>query len=401
MCGGGCRAGHGGGGRRRVRRSVGPGRSWAVRSRVAADGVSGRAPCGSATAESGRPGDGAAGGDAAEPGRAGTAACAAAARGGEQRMVPEAEFTLVLRPAGRQGAGVAVGHRRVPVHRRARRRVGAAGRRAPTSPAGRRCAGPAGSPRLGAVGASVYFLVDDLGRPERFHHMLRVAKPTSPMSVGHLDPHRLRSGRRAGRRRRGRTAAAGARRARAGASTAAAGRAGRRAGRRRRRAGAGHLHRGAARPTRPCRPGTRRTRNCRSSSRAARWPAAPASGCSPRRCAQAGPARRMAVAGAALELCGGPLGGDPAGPAQRALPAGHGGSAAARRSPARPPPGWSVRWLGRRSRVVSALSGTALLAASVATRFGIFHGGVASARDPKYTVLPQRERIRRRESGQV
>ena len=30
----------------------------------------------------------------------------------------------------------------------------------------------------------MYLLVADLGRPERFHHMLRVAKPTSPMSVG-------------------------------------------------------------------------------------------------------------------------------------------------------------------------------------------------------------------------
>ena len=41
--------------------------------------------------------------------------------------------------------------------------------------------------RLGALGglvASMWFLVADLGRPERFHHMLRVAKPTSPMSVG-------------------------------------------------------------------------------------------------------------------------------------------------------------------------------------------------------------------------
>jgi formate-dependent nitrite reductase membrane component NrfD len=32
--------------------------------------------------------------------------------------------------------------------------------------------------------ASLWFLVSDLGRPERFHHMLRVFKPTSPMSVG-------------------------------------------------------------------------------------------------------------------------------------------------------------------------------------------------------------------------
>lgn len=32
--------------------------------------------------------------------------------------------------------------------------------------------------------ASPPLLISDLGRPERFHHMLRVAKPTSPMSVG-------------------------------------------------------------------------------------------------------------------------------------------------------------------------------------------------------------------------
>src|SRR4051794_14927072 len=37
---------------------------------------------------------------------------------------------------------------------------------------------------LAALGASTYFLVNDLGRPKRFHHMLRVAKPTSPMSMG-------------------------------------------------------------------------------------------------------------------------------------------------------------------------------------------------------------------------
>ncbi|SNR45619.1 NrfD/PsrC family molybdoenzyme membrane anchor subunit [Blastococcus mobilis] len=32
--------------------------------------------------------------------------------------------------------------------------------------------------------ASVVFLIHDLGRPERFLHMLRVFKPTSPLSVG-------------------------------------------------------------------------------------------------------------------------------------------------------------------------------------------------------------------------
>ncbi|WP_108667668.1 NrfD/PsrC family molybdoenzyme membrane anchor subunit [Euzebya rosea] len=36
----------------------------------------------------------------------------------------------------------------------------------------------------GAVATSPPLLIRDLGRPERFHHMLRVLKPTSPMSVG-------------------------------------------------------------------------------------------------------------------------------------------------------------------------------------------------------------------------
>lgn len=36
----------------------------------------------------------------------------------------------------------------------------------------------------GAIGLGTALLVRDLGRPDRFLHMLRVAKPTSPMSVG-------------------------------------------------------------------------------------------------------------------------------------------------------------------------------------------------------------------------
>jgi hypothetical protein len=50
--------------------------------------------------------------------------------------------------------------------------------------------------------------------------------------------------------------------------------------------------------------------------------------------------------------------------------------------------------LSRRSRVASALSGVALLASSAATRWGIFHAGMQSANDPKYTIIPQRERIK-------
>jgi hypothetical protein len=53
--------------------------------------------------------------------------------------------------------------------------------------------------------------------------------------------------------------------------------------------------------------------------------------------------------------------------------------------------------VARRSRAGAALSGAALLAGSALTRFGLFAAGMESARDPKYTVEPQRQRLR--ESG--
>ncbi len=52
--------------------------------------------------------------------------------------------------------------------------------------------------------------------------------------------------------------------------------------------------------------------------------------------------------------------------------------------------------LSGRSRVAAVVSGTAFLAASVATRWGVFHAGMASAKDPKYTVVPQRRRLNER-----
>jgi hypothetical protein len=53
--------------------------------------------------------------------------------------------------------------------------------------------------------------------------------------------------------------------------------------------------------------------------------------------------------------------------------------------------------LGCRNRVVSAGAGLAWLAGSAASRFGVFHAGLDSAADPRYTVEPQRERLRRGE----
>jgi hypothetical protein len=49
--------------------------------------------------------------------------------------------------------------------------------------------------------------------------------------------------------------------------------------------------------------------------------------------------------------------------------------------------------LGRRSRAVRVLSGLSLLTAAAVTRFGIFEGGVASTEDPRYVVVPQRGRL--------
>jgi formate-dependent nitrite reductase membrane component NrfD len=50
--------------------------------------------------------------------------------------------------------------------------------------------------------------------------------------------------------------------------------------------------------------------------------------------------------------------------------------------------------LAGRSRAAAALSGAALMFASALTRFGVFEAGRVGARDPKYTVGPQRQRLR-------
>ncbi len=239
---------------------------------------------------------------------------------------------------------------------------------------------------LGALLASGYFLVNDLGRPERFHHMLRVAKPTSPMSVGTwiLSAFGAAAGVAA-------VAEAApllpglARRALPPLGTAG-------------QYGAAALAPALATYTAVLLADTA------TPSWHAAYPELPfvfagsalASGAGVGLIAapveQAGPARRMAVLGAAMELYGahrvetgkGILSEPYAqGRPGRLLRAGRALTAA----------GVAGAVLGRRSRVVSALSGLSLLTASLATRFGIFEGGVASAKDPKYTVVPQRERL--------
>jgi hypothetical protein len=242
---------------------------------------------------------------------------------------------------------------------------------------------------LAALGASTYFLINDLGRPERFHHMMRVAKPTSPMSMGTWILAAF--GPAAGLAAVSEAAPLlprGVRRALAPAGSAA-----------------GYAAAGLA-PALATYTAVLLADTATPSWHAA-YPELPfvfagsarASGAGlgllAAPLAEAGPARRLAVAGAALEvvathrietglgLLSEPYQGGAAGRLLRAARtltiAGAAGAV-----------------LSRRSRLWSALSGAALLAGSLATRFGIFEGGVASAKDPKYTVVPQRERL---ESG--
>lgn len=58
--------------------------------------------------------------------------------------------------------------------------------------------------------------------------------------------------------------------------------------------------------------------------------------------------------------------------------------------------GLTAAALGGRNRLVAAAAGTALVASSAFTRFGIFYAGRESARDPRYTIVPQAERARQR-----
>jgi hypothetical protein len=111
--------------------------------------------------------------------------------------------------------------------------------------------------------------------------------------------------------------------------------------------------------------------------------------------AQAGPARRLAVLGAALELGAfqamkGRMG-LTAEPFERGRP-----HLLLRAAEALTAGGAALALLGARDRRLALAAGAALLTGSAALRFGVFHAGVASAEDPKYTIVPQRERLERR-----
>lgn len=112
---------------------------------------------------------------------------------------------------------------------------------------------------------------------------------------------------------------------------------------------------------------------------------------------QAGPARRLAVGGAVLEMLAAKRMEQSMGIAAEPLHKGKAGRLM-KASEVLTVAGAAGSLLAGRSRVAAVLSGASLMAGSVCTRFGIFEAGQESARDPKYTVIPQRERLERGEA---
>jgi formate-dependent nitrite reductase membrane component NrfD len=232
---------------------------------------------------------------------------------------------------------------------------------------------------VGAITLSAAALVHDLGRPSRFLNMLRVFKPSSPMSVGSwlLAAYGPMSG--------------------AAAASAVTGRLPR----------AGAVTTVAAATLGPAIATYTAALLCNTAVPA--WheayrempylfaaSAASAAGgmgmltVSPR---HNGLAVRFAILGAAAELTAKAILvrrlGETSEPYRRGRPA-----AVMRVAETLTAASLGTALVARHSRAAAVLSGTALVASSALTRLGIFEAGMASARDPKYTIRPQAERAR-------
>lgn len=115
--------------------------------------------------------------------------------------------------------------------------------------------------------------------------------------------------------------------------------------------------------------------------------------------AEAGPARKLAVLGVLGDLAATKLMERRMDPVV-AEPLHHGDAGRMLR--------WSERLViagglgtlfGGRHRGIAALSGLGLMAASALTRFGVFEAGKESARDPRYTIEPQKRRLAARRAA--
>jgi hypothetical protein len=111
---------------------------------------------------------------------------------------------------------------------------------------------------------------------------------------------------------------------------------------------------------------------------------------------EAGPSRKMAVTGAAVELAAMHKVENDHGIVSQPYHLGRAGKfiQAAKACTAA---GAGLTVVAGRSRLGAVASGALLAAGSLLTRFGVFDAGMASARDPKYTVIPQRERLAARQ----
>lgn len=240
--------------------------------------------------------------------------------------------------------------------------------------------------RLGALGglaASMYLLVADLGRPERFLNMLRVAKPTSPMSVGTWLLVAYGPG-------------AGLAAAAEVVPTVVP--------------GVGRLARPAGLWAATVAPGVASyTAVLLSHTAVPAWNeargqlpfvftgSAAASGgglgmvCAP--VAQAGPARRLGVVGAVAEVAASRLVDRRLGLVSEAYTTGRAHRLRTWAERLTLAGALGAATVARRSRAGAVASGLALLAGSVLQRFGVFEAGVASTKDPRYVVVPQRERL--------
>ncbi|MEU6577171.1 NrfD/PsrC family molybdoenzyme membrane anchor subunit [Streptomyces sp. NPDC046805] len=249
---------------------------------------------------------------------------------------------------------------------------------------------------FGALLASSYLLIGDLGRPLRFHHMMRVAKPTSPMSMGtwilmsfgpgsslagmvELLPKSWRT-----RGSLGTTLKWVARVSGISAAVVAP-------------ALASYTAVLLADTAVPAWHEAYRELPFVFTGSAAASGAGLAMVCSP--VSEAGPARRLAVLGAAIEIAAAHRIDHK--PTFETSTYTHGEPHRLRKISEYLTIGGAVTALtfARRSRVVAALGGLALLAGSGFQRFGTFEAGVESTKDPIYVVKPQRERLdaRRRE----
>jgi formate-dependent nitrite reductase membrane component NrfD len=252
--------------------------------------------------------------------------------------------------------------------------------------------------RVGRLGAMVAILVSfaalvhDLGKPSRFANMLRVAKPTSPMSVGTwilslygplaglagaaeltgVLPPRLRW--------LARLLHLGARPAGLGAALVAPAVA----------SYTGVLIADTATPS--WHEAHRELPFVFVGSAAAASGGLGMLGAPP---AQSGPARRLAVGGALLELAAEQRMELSMGMTAEPLHTGRPGRLMRASKALTVAGALGAALLGGRSRTAAVVSGAALLAGSACTRFGIFEAGQESARDPRFTVVPQRERLNR------